>query len=89
MEKLLSDWEMVSVPDITQACDKPPIGLPETRIILIVFSHGKVYLQQNKLSELWSLSFWLSLLTLPYCSEILKKSVILHLKRENPYVSLE
>lgn len=43
MEKLLSDWEMVSVPDITQACDKPPIGLPETRIILIMFFHIAKY----------------------------------------------
>lgn len=37
MEKLLAAWEMVSVPDITQPCDKPPIGLHETTITSIMF----------------------------------------------------
>lgn len=43
MAKLLLAWEMVSVPDITQGCDKLPIGLHETRIASITFFHMAKY----------------------------------------------
>lgn len=78
---------MVSVPDITQPCDKSPFGLRETKNYI----HSVFHMAKHSYSKIifQSPSPFPFIITLLYCNKVFKQYATLHLKRKKLHVSLE